>query len=218
MNKSKRNGKRKTREELSRKRVPKLGYYLIVTDTKETEKNYLYGLRDSIPQDLQEKLVIKVAKCKTSDLVEETLELASLHPQYVEPWIVFDRDKVPNFDEIIKSATEQGIHVGWSNPCIEIWFYAYFGAMPTYSTSVKCVEEFSRKFKTETGLDYEKSYSDIYSRLNECGDENHAIELAQSKIQEHKQNGKNKPSEMCPASTLDILIEEIKNKINSEGK
>lgn len=218
MNKNERNGKRKTREELSRKRIPKLGYYLIVTDTKETERNYLYGLRDSIPKEFQDKLVIKVAKCKTSLLVEETLELASLHPQYVEPWIVFDRDKVTNFDDIIIKAKTQGIHVGWSNPCIEIWFYAYFGAVPTYSTSIKCVDEFSKKFKSKTGLTYEKAYSNIYNKLNECGDEWQAIELAKSKIKEHKKNGKINPSEMYPASTLCFLIEEIKNKINTEGK
>ena len=207
MNKNERNGKRKTREELSRKRVPKLGYYLIVTDTKETERNYLQGLRDSIPKELQDKLVIKVAKGKTSCLVEEALDLASLHPQYVEPWIVFDRDKVPNFDEIIKNAEAQGIHVGWSNPCIEIWFNAYFGAMPTYSTSVKCVDGFSNEFKSKTGLTYDKSYSNIYSKLNEYGDEGKAIELAKSKIKEHKQNEKNNPTEMVPASTLCFLIE-----------
>lgn len=54
-----RNGKRKTREQLSKRRVPELGYYFIVTDTKETEQNYLLGLRDSIPKELQGKLVIK---------------------------------------------------------------------------------------------------------------------------------------------------------------
>ena len=97
---------------------------------------------------------------------------------------------MPNFDEIIESATKQGIHVAWSNPCIEIWFYAYFGAMPTYSTPIKCVYEFAKYFKTETGLDYENSYSNICCKLNECGDESYAIELAKSKIQEHKHNEK----------------------------
>lgn len=52
-----RNGKRKTREQLSKRRVPELGYYFIVTDTKETEQNYLLGLRDSIPKELQGKAV-----------------------------------------------------------------------------------------------------------------------------------------------------------------
>ena len=41
-----RNGSRKPRE-LARHRTPLLGYCFIVTDTKETEQNYMYGLRDS---------------------------------------------------------------------------------------------------------------------------------------------------------------------------
>ena len=42
-------GKRKDRNQRMGQRVPELGYYLIVTDTEETEKNYFEGLRDSIP-------------------------------------------------------------------------------------------------------------------------------------------------------------------------
>ena len=62
-----RTGNRKPREHLANQRVPKLGYYFIVTDTKETEQNYMYGLRDSIPKELQGKLVIKVVKTKTKN-------------------------------------------------------------------------------------------------------------------------------------------------------
>lgn len=118
-----RNGKRKTREQLSKRRVPELGYYFIVTDTKETEQNYLLGLRDSIPKELQGKLVIKVCRAKTAELVNEALNMASLQPQYGEPWIVFDRDQVKDFDKIVSVALEKGINVGWSNPCIEIWLF-----------------------------------------------------------------------------------------------
>lgn len=91
MKNSKRNGNRKSREQFYRKRIPNLGYYFIVTDTKETEQNYMFGLRDSIPKELQGKLVIKVKMTSTSNLVEESKNLASLHPQYGEIWIIFDR-------------------------------------------------------------------------------------------------------------------------------
>ncbi len=43
MPRGERNGQRKTREQLTKRRVPELGYYFIVTDTKETEHNYMYG-------------------------------------------------------------------------------------------------------------------------------------------------------------------------------
>lgn len=64
-----RSGKRKTREQFSKRRIPELGYYFIVTDTKETEQNYMLGLRDSIPKDLQGKIVIKVCEAKQLNLL-----------------------------------------------------------------------------------------------------------------------------------------------------
>ena len=211
-----RNGKRKTREQLSKRRIPELGYYFIVTDTKETEQNYMIGLRDSIPKELQGKLVIKVCKAKTVELVNEALNMASLQPQYGEPWIVFDRDQVKGFDQIISLAKEKGINVGWSNPCIEIWFSAYFGAMPTYQDSVSCCSGFGENYLKITGQNYQKSDVAIYSKLCRFGDEKQAFIIAEQKLQENQRNGRTTPSQMCPATTVSSLVEEIKNKIEKE--
>lgn len=211
-----RNGKRKSREQLSKRRIPELGYYLIFTDTKETERNYLIGLRDSIPKDLQRKLIIKVCKASTEELVSEAMNMASQHPQYGEPWIVFDRDQVQDFDKIISSAQKNGIHVGWSNPCIEIWFSAYFGSMPTYLDSVSCCSGFAQKFTQITGQEYSKADVEIYQKLRRYGDERRAIEIAERKLKEHIRNCANKPSEMCPCTTVHSLITEITSKIGNE--
>lgn len=210
-----RTGNRKSREHLANRRIPQLGYYFIVTDTKETEQNYMYGLRDSIPKELQGKLVIKVVKTKTKNLVEEAINLSSLNPQYGETWIIFDRDQIQDFDEIIVQAEEKGIKVGWTNPCIEAWFSAYFGSMPTYQGSVSCCAGFGRIFEQVTGQKYVKSDRNIYYKLNCFGDETKAIKLAQRKYEEHRDNCKNQPSEMCPCTTVHCLVNEIKSKINN---
>ena len=47
-NSDRRAGKRKDRNLRFETRDPALGYYLIVTDTKETEKNYFEGLKKSM--------------------------------------------------------------------------------------------------------------------------------------------------------------------------
>lgn len=216
MPKHERTGNRKSREHLANSRVPKLGYYFIVTDTKETEQNYMYGLRDSIPKELQGKLVIKVIKTKSKNLVEEAKNLASLNPQYGETWIIFDRDQIQDFDEIISQAKAKGIKVGWTNPCIEAWFSSYFGSMPTYQDSVSCCAGFSRTFEQVSGQKYAKSDRQIYDKLNRFGDELSAIELAQRKYEEHRVNCKDKPSEMCPCTTVHCLVSEIKSKISKE--
>ena len=47
---------------------------------------------------------------------------ADIIENFKETWIVFDRDRVPDFDKLIQKANYRGISVAWSNPCIEIWF------------------------------------------------------------------------------------------------
>lgn len=107
------------------------------------------GLRNSIPEELKGKLVIKVSKSRTVDLVKTCKEGSSLYPQYCEPWVVFDRDQVKDFDGIIKNAEQNGIHAGWSNPCLEIWLYAYFGNMPYIQDSVSCCNRFATEYEKE---------------------------------------------------------------------
>ncbi len=195
-------------------RIPQLGYYLIFTDTKETERNYFEGFKNTIPDSLSGKLVISVFdNFKTKDLIEKIEEKAALHPQYCQKWIVFDRDEVTNFDQIIKQAGSQGIHVGWSNPCIESWFHAYFGKMPHCDTSVQCCDQFSAAYKKATRREYDKAEKNIYNYLVRYGDEKNAIEIAKQKLQQHKRENKNAPSKQIPSSTIALLIEEIQAKI-----
>ena len=206
-----RTGKRKRRESATR-RVPDLGYYIVVTDAKATEENYLYGLRDSLPRELQGRIVIKVSRAKTDELVDSCKSQASLEPQYGEPWIVFDRDRVTRFDEIIQRARKEEIRVGWSNPCIEIWFDAYFGQMHGYQESKQCWNRFAETYERITGLEYDKSDEHIYEILNRYGDEKNAISVAEKRLQAHIESGIKKPSDMVPATTLHHLVEEIRNK------
>lgn len=101
---NRRKGQRKRRQTSQTKRKPELGYYYIVTDAKKTETNYLHGLRDSIPSVYRGRIVIKVVSAKTQDLVNTADSSAAMSPQYRQPWIVFDRDQVKDFDEIIDQA------------------------------------------------------------------------------------------------------------------
>lgn len=208
-----RDGKRRTREQISKKRTPSLGYYIIVTDTKQTEGNYINGLRNSLPDDLRDRIVIVVQKTETENLVQEAENQCSLHPQYAQPWIIFDRDEVKDFDSIIQLAHKSGIRVGWSNPCIEIWFSAYFGNLPSYNDSVACCKGFSQTYKSKTGRTYSKSDKNIYKYLCEYGDEQKAIEITNTRMNEHTKNGYTKPSKTNPGTTVQHLIEEIRDKV-----
>ena len=65
-----------------------------------------------INKNVKKKLVIKVIETKTQNLIQKCLEMTAYEAQYRIPWIVFDRDQVPNFDQIINDAEKCGIHVG----------------------------------------------------------------------------------------------------------
>lgn len=84
--------------------LPELGYYLIVTDTEATEHCFFTGLHQDLPEDVRNQLVIKVVKTKTRAMIDKCLELTAYDAQYRIPWIVFDRDQVQGFDEIIAEA------------------------------------------------------------------------------------------------------------------
>lgn len=214
MAKNERTGNRKTREQRNKIRVPELGCYLIVTDTEATERCYFNGLHDSLPYELQDKLVIRVVETKTRDMIDKCMELTVYEAQYRMPWIVFDRDQVKDFDIIINEAREKGIGVGWSNPCFEIWIYAYFGSMPALLESWTCCSELGKVYESRTGQKYSKADNNIYSKICKNGDEEKAIKIAQQKLEQCIRDGKFKPSEMWPCTTVHELVGEIKSKIN----
>lgn len=120
-------GNRKTRDQRSKRRIPEMRYYLVVTDTEATECCFFTGLHNSLPEEMKQKLVIKVVETDTQDLIQKCQELTAYDAQYRIPWIVFDRDQVVDFDQIVTRAEKAGIYAGWSNPCFEIWLFAYFG-------------------------------------------------------------------------------------------
>ena len=126
--------------------------------------------------------------------------------------IVFDRDQVKDFDSIIKNAEQSGVHAGWSNPCLEIWLYAYFGCMPNIQDSVSCCNRFAVEYERKTGQKYDKAEKDLYKKLCEFGDEENAIKIAQQKRSQCINNGMLIPSEMIPCTNVDGLVKEIKEK------
>jgi len=210
-----RKGGRILRSQRTGQRSLKLGNYIIVTDTQETEYNYLIGLRQSLPSDLQNRLSIKVISgISISCLIDKALTERAQKAQFAELWIVFDRDEVMNFDQIISDADKQGIRVGWSNPCIEIWFHTYLGEMPASISSGICCNKFEKAFSRKTGNNYDKADSNIYETLCKIGDEKKAIDIATLRYKQHRENDKCKPSEMNPCTTLHTLVCEIKCKCN----
>lgn len=211
-----RTGNRKSRDERRPLKIPALGYYLIVTDTEATERCYFQGLHKSLPGEVQNKLVIKVVETKTRTMIDKCLEMTAYNAQYRMPWIVFDRDEVKDFDEIIKEAEAYGIGVGWSNPCFEIWMYSYYGEMPAITESWTCCSEFGKIYQRRTGRKYSKADDGLYEKIFRTGDEEKALQIAQRKYEQCVREGKTIPSQMCPCTTVYQLVGEIRQKVKAD--
>lgn len=210
MGDNQRTGKREKRYQKKSSLSYRQNYYLIVTDTEKTERNYVEGLKDSLPEDSRSKIVIKYMNERTNSMVDRCLEAQRMDPQYRDAWIIFDRDEVSNFDQIILSAKEKRIKAAWSNPCIEIWFLAHFGIMPVTTGSVQCCGKFEDVYLKSTGRKYLKSDFNIYKLLNQYGDEIKAIHLAESRYKYFINDFGLIPSKMNPSSTLYLLVKELK--------
>lgn len=127
-------------------------------------------------------------------MIDKCLELYAYNAQYRIPWIVFDRDQIQGFDEIIDEAVGKGIQVGWSNPCFEIWMYAHFGSMPAIQDSWTCCSQFGRIYENKTGQKYSKADEHMYGKLCKAGNEDKAIQIARQKLEQCIREGKVKPS------------------------
>lgn len=185
---------------------------LIVTDGEKTESNYFLGLRDSFPETLRNKISIKILdKIDTQELVVRALKEKREDPRMREVWIVSDKDNRPeDFDKIIISAKKQGIHVAWSNPCIEIFFHAYYGRRPKNTDVKKCISAFSSDFRKATKKEYLKNDRKIYDWLWHYGNEKHALELSKQTLDLSMKQAKiKKPSSYCPGSTLHEIVSKI---------
>ena len=215
MAKKDRTGKRKPRDQRGKERIPEMGYYVVVTDTEATERCYFKGLHDSLPADMKSKLVIKVVETKTRELIEKCREATAYEAQYRIPWIVFDRDQVSDFDQIIREAEKEGIRVGWSNPCFEIWMFGYFDNIPAISESWTCCSKFGDIYRKKTGQNYSKADKDMYQRLVKFGDEKKALTRAQQKYEQCVRDGNTIPSKMWPCTTVQELVREIRSKADN---
>lgn len=207
-------GNRKKRHECIERRNLELGYYLIYTDTEGTERAYFEGLYKSLPDEIRSKLQIKVVDgVKTKELINKAYRDSSYDPQLRETWIIFDRDQVTNFDKIIEKAESMNIHVGWSNPCIEVWLHAYLGELHAFDTSTCCCNSLKNLCRQKmNGYEYNKSDSDLYRRFYNAGNEDNAIKIAKEWHISLVRDGTTVPSKMNPCTTVYQLVEKIRSK------
>ncbi|WP_329065531.1 RloB family protein [Streptomyces sp. NBC_01429] len=99
---------------------------LIVCGSKETERQYLQGLRDHL-RNPAVSVVVRGKACSPTQLVAYARGQRDLNPGgYDEVWCVFDVDDYIDVADAALAARRQGIRIAVSNPCFELWLLLHF--------------------------------------------------------------------------------------------
>ena len=71
-----------------------------------------------VPYTIAEKAVERV---RTLGLDRRSRRKKESFEESDQVWAVFDRDEHPHFDEAVTHCEQNGVYVGRSNPCFELW-------------------------------------------------------------------------------------------------
>ncbi len=199
-----------------RKRNPQRSYrtrplrerLLIVCEGKKTEPNYFESLKAMLPPQVAEVIDIQGLGANTQSLVNAARGLRDKRRDtdypYDEVWVVFDRDSFdPDmFDNAIHSAKQAGMKVAWSNEAFEIWYLLHFEDRQTGM----CREAYQDRLSYHLKERYKKNESDMYSKLQKAGNEEHAHRRARQRQTEHAGIP---PHQANPCTTVNDLVKRL---------
>lgn len=221
---------KKRRQERKKRRYefrkPKANSFLIVTEGERTEPLYFRGIQKLILEKTGgmvnvvevPDIEIRGEGCGTGKLIEITEKIIKeARIIYQNVWVVFDKDDFNDFDQAVKDGLNQGYHIAWSNQSFEYWLYLHF----FYSDSALHREDWSAKldeiFKRNRLGDgtYHKNDEKIYDLVSANDGVNTAVRNAKRRMAGYR-NGKDKPSEYDPGTSVYELVEKLKIYLEEE--
>lgn len=87
----------------------------------ETEKFYFDNFKSRVA-----KIRVETVLEADSPLNLVNLALEKFSEQYLQIWVVFDKDEFDCFDAAIQLADNNGIRVAFSNQAFDLWFILHF--------------------------------------------------------------------------------------------
>ena len=159
---------------ISRRRKPKKTI-LIVCEGRETERNYLDGLKRV--EAISQAFAIKVVAGKggtRSQIVKRAIDKKNAQSREMDAVLcVLDTESLENTQvkgdlaAARQEASRNDIALYLSNPAFEIWFLAHFKRTSRSFKDCDAVidEELNREWRTAFGQPYDKSDDKVYQRL-----------------------------------------------------
>jgi hypothetical protein len=199
---------------------PELGdTFLIVTEGKVTEKMYFESVRETL-QLTPVVLVVHPDRtdavglvCYAQSLYEKdkngnrlALNVSSNHniKSFDHVWVLFDTDaceKDGTLNRALELAAIEGIHVGHSTPCVEMWLLLHFRDRPGPMNSAeteKAVGEAWRSHYDKSAKTFSKLWSALRPNIQ------NAVSRATQTRDYHERAGTRFPQN--PSTRLDLLL------------
>jgi len=190
---------------------------IIFCEGTKTEPNYLreivvlinkkyrdYARRNRI--ELKDNIDVVGTGRSTRSLLEYAV--SNVTTDTVDAWLVYDHDdfpaeqfnETPEMADAVSNKSRVNYKVAWSNECFELWLLLHFIKLEANISR----KEYVKKLKTYIP-DYQKSTSDIYSRLKDKVD----VAITNAKEIEKSYDKGTTPSKMAPCTIVYKLVEEL---------
>ena len=193
--------------------------FLIVTEGKKTEPNYLNRLKDELEATNRFNIEVSIeGKGKaTTALVNKIIrQIENCNQEYDRVWAVFDKDAFNDFDDAISLAKSKNINCAWSNESFELWLLLHFKNVSAPTGRKKLFEELEAAIRSalhknnpEALFDLSKGNDKIYELVTNLGSEADAIKRAAALKSKYKAS--DKPSKQNPCTHMDSLIHELRH-------
>jgi len=179
--------------------------FLIVCEGNETEPNYFSGFRLST-------VVVKTigvgqdpVKIVERAIFERNSTTKSYY-NYDQVWCVFDKDNTSDelFNKAIKVATEEDIHIAYSNSCFELWFLLHFEPVSNQYTPEEYKTRLTNIMQKKFGKKYDKTSENLYLDFLEL--QNNALVNSEKLLQIYNPIT---PSKDNPSTTVHKLVKEL---------
>ena len=138
------------------KQQPQRNKFIILTNGKRSEKNYLTALKDK--QSIYD-VTVTFSNTDPQGLVKQAVNLKTKQ-NFV--WCVFDKDDFPSngIQEAFKTARENGIGVAFSNISFEVWLLYHLKKFSNERTVQQLMAELDKRLES-------KHYNNGYSKADE---------------------------------------------------
>ncbi|MBI5915863.1 MAG: RloB domain-containing protein [Bacteroidetes bacterium] len=183
-------------------------YFLLICEGEKTEPNYFKSLREFLPEHMVDIEISgegrnTVGVVKSAILKRQGREQNKLLPPFDEVYAIFDKDDFPDehFNEAVSLCEKENIHPTYSNEAFELWYVLHFQYLDT-GISRKEYQNILAKILGKC----EKNQPDMYSILQEKGNEAQAMKWAEKLLLEKALNN---PAKEKPATRVHELVKRL---------